>query len=80
MKKRLLNQFWPPYLSQLPFSALFFLWFVPREESSSGRFFIWCFDTVNWFQRARVISCVSCLCADSHGGRGKILHLFKLKI
>lgn len=80
MGEKLFDEFWSSYLSQLSFNTLSFLWFVPKEELSLGKFFIWCFGTVNWFQRVRIVSCVPCFCADSHGSRGEILHLFKLKV
>lgn len=80
MGEKLFDEFWSSYLSQLPFNALSFLGLVPKEKLSLGKFFVWCFGTVNGFQRIRVVSRVPCFCADSHGSRGEILHLFKLKI
>lgn len=45
-----------------------------------GEFFIGCLGTENGFECVGMKSCVPCLCAHRHRGRGEILYLFEVKV
>lgn len=80
MTKEVLDEVGATHLTKKAKDVLTFGRLVPEEELTLGKFFFLCLGRPDGLEGVGMKPCVPCFGGDGHGGRGEVLHLFKLEI